>query len=467
MLSNLFMKNCHITLNNQDLFMESGRTVYSLSLYGSFIENIDLVSTGYATLDLAGGAYVGTGVTGVNMIWTGILPLISSTVVNNLINNGVIQNLSGYYGYLYVNGRLDNYGTISNGASYPLDLYVFGAIYDYGALGTRYIYFNGTGTQGIFQAPEAANISCAALRKSVASGDVTMLSDLRLANCYINLNSRNLIMQSAGMDFTLYMNGTHIENTYLISPGNATLNFEGQTRLNNVSGGNLTFRGTVHIYGTSNFGSIVNYGLTRNQPNEYAHLYVNGNLVNHGTFLNDGYPLYIYVTGHVTNNGTMAHRKVTLTGTQNQNVQLNGTETIQYLTINSNIGSATWYRNGSPSGLTGSYIELAMNNPLLMGTWQPFVASSNTWGRVITVSPVGTVTAPENLSISLAGNDLLLSWDQVNGASSYTIYACDSPDGVYNVLMSGITDANPGDGIVEQTLPSISQRRFYRVTASN
>ncbi|HPN40855.1 MAG TPA: hypothetical protein PKX36_04930 [Candidatus Cloacimonadota bacterium] len=467
MLSNLFLKNCHITFNCQDLIMESGRTVFSLSLYGSYLESIDLVSSGYATLNLAGGAYIGSSVTGANMIWTGYLPLISNTTINNLINQGVIQNQSGYYGYLYVNGRLDNYGTISNASSYPLDVYSYGDVYDYGNIGTRYFYFNGTDTQAIFQSPEADVISSAAFRKTVGSGDVMMLSDLRLQNCSINLNSRSLFMNGGGMDHTLYMSGAHIENTYLASPGNATLDFSLVTRLNNINGGNLTLRGTVYIYGTCNFGSIINHGVTRNLNNEYAHLYVNGDLVNHGTFHCDDYPLYIYVTGHVTNNGTMAHRRVHITGTADQNVQLNGSETIDALRLQSNIGSAVWYRDGSPSGLTGSYIDLAMNNPLLMGVWQAYVASTNTWDRIITVSPVGTLNAPENLSISLSGDDLLLRWNQVNSASSYTIFTCETPDGVFSVLMSGITDPNPGDGIVEQTLPPSSQRRFYRVTGSN
>jgi len=77
------------------------------------------------------------------------------------------------------------------------------------------------------------------------------------------------------------------------------------------------------------------------------------------------------------------------------------------------------------------------------------------------------LNAPENLSISLSGDDLLLRWNQVNSASSYTIFTCETPEGVFSVLMSGITDPSPGDGIVEQTLPPSSQRRFYRVTASN
>jgi len=467
MLSDLRLKNCRITLNNQDLLMESGRTVHNLSMYGAYIENTELVSAADAVLNMSGGAYLGSGVTCGNMIWTGTVMLSSTTTVNDLQNEGTIMNLAGNYGYLYVNGRLDNYGSMGNAASYPLDIYVYGDLYDYGSISNRYLNFNGSGTQGWYQAPMANTVQSQYVRKTVASGDLQMLSDLRLQTAYLSLNSRSLIMNSGGIDHTLYMSGGYIVSTYLSSSGNAILDFSGDAWLNNINGGNLTLRGTVYIYGTCNFGSIVNYAYTRNKINDYAYLYVNGNLLNHGTFFSDGYPLYLYVSGNLTNNGTIANRRVQMSGTADQNVQLNGSETIDALRLQSNIGSAAWYRDGSPSGLTGSYIDLVMDNPLLMGVWQAYVSSSNTWDRIISISLVGTLNAPENISINLAGTDLLLSWEQVIGASSYTIYTCDAPDGVFSVLMSGISDPDPGDGIVEQILPPSLERRFYRVTANN
>ncbi len=467
MLSDLLTKNCRITFNNQSLIMESGRTSHTLSMYGQYIESTHLVSANGSSLYMSEGAYLANGIVCDNMIWAGYVQLLSSVTVNALQNQGSIVNLPSYNGALHVYGRLDNYGSIANSASYSLDLYCYADLYDYGQIGTRYTYFNGTGTQGLFQAPEANVILCQALRKTVGSGDVMMLSDLRLQSCYISLNSRSLIMNSAGTDHTLYLNGGYIVSTYLSSPGNAALDFSGEARLNNIYGGNLTLRGTLYLYGTCSFGSIVNHAYTRNKVNETASLYVNGNLTNHGTFFSDSYPLYLYVTGNVTNNATLANRRLNINGTTDQNILLNGTETVNPLRLQSNIGSAVWYRNGSPSGLTGSYIDLAMDNPLLMGVWQAYVASTNTWDRIITISPIGTISAPENLTITRDGINLLLRWDQVIGAVTYTLYSSDDPAQGFSVLLGGITDIDPSDGIVEHALEPSMERRFYRVTASN
>jgi hypothetical protein len=467
MLTDLTIKNCYLDLNSQSLQMQSGRTPHNLYMYGSYITNTNLQTDSHSLLFMASGAYISSGVTGGDMTWDGEVRIAGSVTVNSLANNGTIVNYGGNNAYLYVNGLFDNNGAITEVSGYGTYLYLYGDLYDRGVMSNRQIYFNGTATQNIYQDPSAAVISCQALRKTAGTADLVMLSDLRLQNCYLDLNGRNLAMQSGGADRTLNMSAGYITATVLYSPGNAVLDLDNGCYLNSISGGNLTFEGNVRIAGNCTFESVVNNAYTRNLPDQTVNLYLNGNLVNNGTFFSESYPLYLRVMGNITNNGTLANRRVYLTGTLDQAVYFNGSETIEYLVVNSNIGNAAWYHDGLPSGLSGISIDLAMSNPNLYGTWQPYVGSTNTWGRIITISPVGTLNPPQNLMIMTDPGGVKLSWDQVAGATSYSVYASTDPQGGFAVLLSGVTDPDPGDGTVEQVIPATAERRFFKVTANN
>lgn len=467
MLSNLVLKSCNVELNNRDLVMESGRSVYSLSMYGGYLSNLNLISTTPATLFMANNGYLSGNVNCCNMIWQGTVSIGTSVNIGNLVNNAQIYNRSGASAYLYVNGTLDNYGSITNSDSYSMYLYLYGNFNHYGIISNRYTFVNGTGLQTIYQSGSADAIRCVSIRKTITSGDLSLLSDLRTVNCYLELNGRTLDLQGGGVDRALIMSGGYITTTILSSPGNGVLNFSNGTYLNSISGGNVTFAGSVVVRGTCYFGNVVNNAVTSNYASETVNLYISGNLLNYASFQNDAWPLYLRIGGHLTNYGVLANRRVYMTGTSNQNVMFNGSETLQFLTLNSDIGSAQWYHDGSYSGTTATSIDLAMNNPNLYGAWQAYVPASNTWGRIVTVSPVGTLSAPANLLISLDAGGVKLRWDQVLGAGSYKIYASSAPMGAFAVIMSGIIDPDPGDGIVEQVLGAGQPMRFYKVTASH
>lgn len=467
MLSDLVIKSCNVDLNNRDLVMVSGRTPHTLSLYGGYLQNLRLESAASAILYMANSAFLTGNITCGNMVWQGSVSIGTSVYIGDLVNQALISNRSGGSAYLYVNGNLDNHGTITNSDAYPMYLYLYGNLSDSGILSNRYTYLNGTGVQTIWQATSADAIRCVYLRKTVASGDVALLSDLRMVGCYLDLNGRSLDLGGGGMDHALAMSGGYITSTILSSPGNGVLNLSNGCYLNSVSGGNVTLQGAVIIRGTCYFGNVTNTAVTSNYASETSNLYVSGSLINSGSFQNDGWPLYLRISGHLTNNGALANRRVYMTGSTNQNVFFNGTETLQHLTLNSDIGSAQWYHDGSYSGTTGGSIDLAMDNPLLYGSWQAYVPASDTWGRIVTVSPAGAITQPQNLTISLDPGGVKLSWDQVAGAVSYKIYASQNAVAGFTEIMGGIIGPDPGDGSVEQVLEASLQARFFRVTASN
>jgi len=467
MLSDLVLKNCILSLNNRSLIMQSGRTSHDLSLYGGYINNAYLDSDNFSTLYMANNAYLGSGVSGKDLTFEGTVILRNDVYFDNLVNNAVIINGNGYNTTLNVYGRLDNYGTITKYAGYSMYLKLYGDLYHYGYLDCSQLNLAGNADQQLYQAPGADDFRCPSIVKTTTSGDVVMLSGLRMVNCYLSLNNRNLVMQSGGTDHSLSLDGGYIVSTYLSSPGNSILNLSNGAYLNGISGGNLTLQGSVLLQGSCNFGSLVNYAYARNRPNYSPNLYLSGNLVNYGTFHSDDYNLYLYVAGNLTNHGTLSNYRIYLNGTEDQNAQLNGTETITYLTLNSNIGNAAWYRNGVYSGSTGTALNLTMGDPNLYGAWQPYVSSTNTWGRIITISPLGTLEPPQNLIIATHPDGIRLQWNQVPGATSYTIYASLSPSAGFTVLLENITDPDPGDGIVAQILPATQDRRFFRITANN
>ena len=77
----------------------------------------------------------------------------------------------------------------------------------------------------------------------------------------------------------------------------------------------------------------------------------------------------------------------------------------------------------------------------------------------IKVNGVGYLNPPENVTITIDGNNIKLNWDYNDNASIYHVYASDNPD-------SGFVEI----GTIPQAPFTIingtsSQKRFYKVTA--
>lgn len=76
------------------------------------------------------------------------------------------------------------------------------------------------------------------------------------------------------------------------------------------------------------------------------------------------------------------------------------------------------------------------------------------WGQII-----APPNPPENVAIIQTGDDVQISWDEVIGATSYKIYSCSDPYGVFEADLSGTFDGT------NWTAPAPDTRRFYDVRA--
>ena len=65
---------------------------------------------------------------------------------------------------------------------------------------------------------------------------------------------------------------------------------------------------------------------------------------------------------------------------------------------------------------------------------------------------------PANVAISITGSDVTITWDAVDGASSYKVYSSDSPSGEWAVVYEGTETS---------FTTAASAKKFYKVTATN
>ncbi len=74
--------------------------------------------------------------------------------------------------------------------------------------------------------------------------------------------------------------------------------------------------------------------------------------------------------------------------------------------------------------------------------------------------PTG-LEAPQNVVVTITGDQVTVSWDAVDGANSYKIYACDTPYGTFEEVTMGVFYPTSWTGIVEEG------HKFYYVKASD
>jgi hypothetical protein len=465
LLTDLTLTNTMVDLNGSVLVLNSGtRYGKTLSLHGGNIREVVIIGGNNSRLICDSNAFI-TEFAADELIMEGTILIYGSATIGHLINHGTIKNHLNFSYTLNVTQQLDNYATISNNTSYNLYLNVSGDVYDYGFLSNNYIDFIANTDQHLYQDATADTIRCASIRKSSASGNLILLSDLNVKGCYIDLYSKRLEMNSTRTSYALQLNGAYITRTYLATSGYSTLSMSGNAYLNSIDGDNLILQGTVIIVNSSHFTNVINYANLRNSPSSSSYLYINEGLTNYGTITDFTYDLYLFISGNFTNHGTISNQQVTLNGNTNQEVILDGTQASALFTITSNIGSSVWYRNSVNTGMVGTYINLTPSDPWLLGVWQPYNVSSDIWGRHITVSAGSVVAAPDNVQILQSGTTIILQWNEVTNATAYNLYSSDSPETGFVVQQIGIIDSNPGDGIVQLSIAATATRKFYRITA--
>ncbi|MFO7810611.1 MAG: GLUG motif-containing protein, partial [Candidatus Delongbacteria bacterium] len=74
---------------------------------------------------------------------------------------------------------------------------------------------------------------------------------------------------------------------------------------------------------------------------------------------------------------------------------------------------------------------------------------------------MGGLSAPGNITTSVSGSDLTITWDAVPGASSYNVYSSADPYGTYSLDGTGTFNGE------EWTAPLPASKMFYYVTATD
>ena len=458
-----------INLNSDNVILQSGMT---LTLSGGYLFNGTLTGSA-ATMNMSGGNYLySLNINVDDLELSGICQIADSGVIMNgaVVNNGYLQNRNGNF-TLTIDGNITNNGTIwNNPGGYDLYLDISGDIINNSVWTNNDIELKGAGQHiscGVGNSFDINNF----YGNSSVCGDVYFDSDIGFSGTNINLNWDNVILQS-GM--TLSMSGGFMY--YGILTGSAaTMNMSGGNYLYTltINIDDLVLSGTCQIAdsGVPMNGNVVNNGNLQNLNNSSHTLYLNGDFSNNGTVRNNpsGYNLYTHLKQDVTNNGSWINTTTYINGTTDQTITIhNPNEITGDVRFDSDILTAPyqWRFDGSnldEAGFAGETTsQLDWNIPIASGWFGTFNCSTGGGlSRNIIVTESGAApSTPLNLTISIVDPNVVLDWDDVTGATSYTVYSDSDPygsfgDTEYTGAASTCTLSIPGD------------EKFYRITASN
>ena len=467
--SDITFNGTNVNLQGDNFVLVSGMT-YTHS--GGYIYN-GTFSGDDAIFDLSSNHYIQSltiDIASIELNGTCQIANSGNQFIGDVVNNGTIQNLYGGNQTIYFSGDLTNNGTIRNnpgGYSFYLD--ITGDIHNNGIWTNQDIELTGAGqhfSSGIGNTFDIAGF----YGNGSARGDVYFDSDIGFSGTYINLYSDNIILQTG---ITLTLSGGQMFNGS-ISGTAGTVNMTGGNYIHaltfNVD--DLVLSGTCQIAdnGVSMNGNVVNNGYLQNVYGNHT-LYLNGDVTNNGTVRNNpsSYSFYTHLKQDVTNNGTWNNFRNHVNGTSNQTITIeSGNEIISDVRFDSDIAVAPyqWRFDGadldSPDFVGETSSQLDWNVPVASGWFGTF--NCNTGGglsrNIIIVESGAPLAAPTNLIIEVNGSNVDLFWDEVTGATSYTVYSDTDPYGTFTtsegtVAISEWSEAISGD------------MKYYRVTASN
>ncbi|MEA1972721.1 MAG: lamin tail domain-containing protein, partial [Candidatus Cloacimonadota bacterium] len=141
---------------------------------------------------------------------------------------------------------------------------------------------------------------------------------------------------------------------------------------------------------------------------------------------------------------------------------VNGGETITLVNSDDILVDEVTYGDGgdwpsSPDG-GGSSLELIspeLDNSLATN-WQGSFVDNGTPGAV---NSSEGLDAPTNVQISHNATNVTISWNSVDGATTYKIESSETPDGTYTEVTDGILNGT------SWTKAEASSKKFYRVVA--
>ncbi len=454
-------------LNGDNIILQSGIT---LSLSGGYLFDGTLTGT-TAALDISSNNYFYLLTLNIDdLTLSGTCQIANNVTMNgDVSNNGYLQNYPGGNFNLYLNGSMTNDGTVRNHpSSYNLFLDISGDINNNGVWTNKDIELTGANQ----------HISCGAgnifdidnfYGNSSVRGDVYFDSDIGFTGTVADLNADNIILQSG---ITLSLAGGYMFDGTLTGT-TATMNISGSNYiyLLTINVDDLTLTGTCEIANDVIMnGNLINNGYLQNLYGNFL-LIVNGDLTNNGTVRNNpsGYNFYTYLKQDVTNNGSWTNFRNNINGTIDQTITINNPNEITAdVRFDSDVTGAPyqWYFDGAVLNdadfIGETSAQLNWQVPVASGWFGTFYCLANGVESrdIIIVESGAAPDTPQNLTITIVDPNVVLDWDDVLGATSYTVYSDSDPYGSFT------TDEWTG-AISECSLPIPGDKEFYRVTASN
>ncbi len=307
--------NSQIDLNGNSLFLGNGDTLSltNCQLYDGTIEADEAMiycesNTRIKALNLYDAQLDGT-------------TLISDGNVHfygDLVNHGILRNLSNNSYAVWFHNNLINNGTIeSSPLGYNLNINLYGDFENNGPIAPFNFYMQGSTDQHITCSNEGT-LGITYFHGPAIPIDIYLDSSVQFINTTIDLNNCTFNMLNGS---TLTLNGGHMMEGVIETNG-ANLSMSGNAYIQNldlmdvnldgiiqVADSNVDFMGDVVLNGTLQnfswntcevdfFGDIINNGIIRNNPG--------------------GYWLYVNLFGDATQNGTWTNNRVDVKGNEEQ-----------------------------------------------------------------------------------------------------------------------------------------------------
>ena len=463
-LNDLNLVGCQINFNGGTLNLSGGR---QLSLNGGSIIGISILGTGGGSLNLTGnvklwdttadeiilqgGCYIGSGVS------IGILHNYAVLRPDNEPNPSILR----------VTGRLNNYGSLNDTSSAILKLDLAGDLYNYNNLNNNTINLSGDRTQILWQSDDSPDINSSFLSAAYSTHPVEARSKLRFYYCTVDFSGRSLDLCPGNTGRELKMVGSSLQNIVLTGGNGATLNFQNECYLLNVTGDEIVTRGCVVIHSNVSFSTLINHGTVQSHRTVYpAILTVTGKLENWGTIKNNPpyhSALHLHLQGNLHNHGSLNNQRTYVNGNADQYLNMYPGCSVTCeggFVLVSEIGAGQWYFNGAAQ--LPDNTEQYNANPFVQGVWQLYNGSA--WSRHIYIDE--GLNAPLNLILTVSpANALTLQWDQVPNATAYKVYYATAPGGPWSAFTGSVIDDDTGDGIVTYPVGQSQHHMFYRVTS--
>jgi len=467
LMSNLRFYGCTVNLGGRTLRLFTPTASHTLSLRGAQLKNAVIQGNSTSTLNFVD--YCKLSSLAVDEArFTGNARCCSGVVVGIMHNYAVLQPDSGSNpSILRVTGRLNNYGSLNDTSSAILKLDLAGDLYNYNNLNNNTINLSGDRTQILWQSDDSPDINSSFLSAAYSTHPVEARSKLRFYYCTVDFSGRSLDLCPGNTGRELKMVGSSLQNIVLTGGNGATLNFQNECYLLNVTGDEIVTRGCVVIHSNVSFSTLINHGTVQSHRTVYpAILTVTGKLENWGTIKNNPpyhSALHLHLQGNLHNHGSLNNQRTYVNGNADQYLNMYPGCSVTCeggFVLVSEIGAGQWYFNGAAQ--LPDNTEQYNANPFVQGVWQLYNGSA--WSRHIYIDE--GLNAPLNLILTVSpANALTLQWDQVPNATAYKVYYATAPGGPWSAFTGSVIDDDTGDGIVTYPVGQSQHHMFYRVTS--